>query len=129
MNEKEIRHSIIAQLTASNTNYLVNGQAINEGLKQLVQCDCKHRGTQLSSFLHHMQSLSHIFELPEHILILLSNASLLDIENSEFKYSDNAQYFGQVAQNLIREGVRLIGGCCGATPEHIKFIKESIQTT
>ena len=29
---------IIAQLTASNTNYLVNGQAINEGLKQLVQC-------------------------------------------------------------------------------------------
>ncbi len=36
--------------------------------------------------------------------------------------------FGQVAQNLIREGVRLIGGCCGTTPEHIKFIKESIQT-
>jgi methionine synthase I (cobalamin-dependent) len=34
----------------------------------------------------------------------------LDIENSEFKYSDNAQYFGDVAQELINEGVRLIGG-------------------
>ncbi|MCF7590876.1 homocysteine S-methyltransferase family protein, partial [Staphylococcus aureus] len=78
---------------------------------------------------HHMQeSFTHI-ELPEHaFLSCYPNASLLDIENSEFKYSDNAQYFGQVAQNLIREGVRLIGGCCGTTPEHIKFIKESIQT-
>ena len=89
----------------------------------------KHRGTQLSSWPHHMQeSFTHI-ELPEHaFLSCYPNASLLDIENSEFKYSDNAQYFGQVAQNLIREGVRLIGGCCGTTPEHIKFIKESIQT-
>lgn len=58
---------------------------------------------------HHMQeSFTHI-ELPEHAyLSCYPNASLLDIENSEFKYSDNAQYFGQVAQNLIREGVRLL---------------------
>ena len=34
----------------------------------------------------------------------------------------------KLLKNLIREGVRLIGGCCGTTPEHIKFIKESIQT-
>ena len=52
------------------------------------------------------ESFTHI-ELPEHAyLSCYPNASLLDIENSEFKYSDNAQYFGQVAQNLIREGVR-----------------------
>ncbi len=37
---------------------------------------------------------------------------------SEFQSSDNAQYFGQVAQNLIHEGVRLIGGCCGTTQAH-----------
>ena len=120
---------IIAQLTASNTNYLVNGQAINEGLKQLVQCGANIVGLNCHHGPHHMQeSFTHI-ELPEHAyLSCYPNASLLDIENSEFKYSDNAQYFGQVAQNLIHEGVRLIGGCCGTTPEHIKFIKESIQT-
>ena len=54
------------------------------------------------------------------------NASLLDIENSEFKYSNNAKYFGDVAR-LINEGVRLIGGCCGTTPEHISYIKESVK--
>ena len=50
------------------------------------------------------RSFSHI-ELPETAyLSCYPNASLLDIENSEFKYSDNAQYFGDVAQELINEG-------------------------
>ena len=55
------------------------------------------------------------------------NASLLDIENSEFKYNDNAQYFGAVAEKLIEQGVRLIGGCCGTTPQHIHYIKSSVS--
>ena len=73
------------------------------------------------------RSFSHI-ELPDKaFLSCYPNASLLDIENSEFKYSDNAQYFGDVAQELINEGVRLIGGCCGTTPEHIRYIKTSVK--
>ncbi|NJI02116.1 bifunctional homocysteine S-methyltransferase/methylenetetrahydrofolate reductase, partial [Staphylococcus agnetis] len=55
------------------------------------------------------------------------NASLLDIENNNFKYSNNATYFGEVAEQLIQEGVRIIGGCCGTTPEHIHHIKTSVQ--
>ena len=72
------------------------------------------------------RSFSHI-ELPETAyLSCYPNASLLDIENSEFKYSDNAQYFGDVAQELINEGVRF-GGCCGTTPQHIAYIKSSVK--
>ena len=119
---------IIAQLTASNTNYLVDGTEINEAFKQLVECGANVVGLNCHHGPHHMQrSFSHI-ELPEHAyLSCYPNASLLDIENSEFKYSDNAQYFGDVAQELINEGVRLIGGCCGTTPEHITYIKSSVK--
>ena len=119
---------IIAQLTASNTNYLVDGTEINDALKQLVECGANVVGLNCHHGPHHMQrSFSHI-ELPEHAyLSCYPNASLLDIENSEFKYSDNAKYFGDVAQELINEGVRLIGGCCGTTPEHIAYIKESVK--
>ena len=119
---------IIAQLTASNTNYLVDGTEINEALKQLVECGANVVGLNCHHGPHHMQrSFSHI-ELPEDAyLSCYPNASLLDIENSEFKYSDNAKYFGDVAQELINEGVRLIGGCCGTTPEHISYIKESVK--
>ena len=119
---------IIAQLTASNTNYLVDGTPINDALKQLVECGADIVGLNCHHGPHHMQrSFSHI-ELPDKaFLSCYPNASLLDIENSEFKYSDNAQYFGDVAQELINEGVRLIGGCCGTTPEHIRYIKTSVE--
>lgn len=119
---------IIAQLTASNTNYLVDGTPINDALKQLVEYGADIVGLNCHHGPHHMQrSFSHI-ELPDKaFLSCYPNASLLDIENSEFKYSDNAQYFGDVAQELINEGVRLIGGCCGTTPEHIRYIKTSVK--
>ena len=119
---------IVAQLTASNTNYLRDGSEINSALQQLKASGADVVGLNCHHGPHHMQqSFSHI-ELPDDgYLSCYPNASLLDIDNSEFKYSDNAEYFGSVAQKFINEGVRLIGGCCGTTPEHIKFIKSSIK--
>ncbi|RIN38225.1 bifunctional homocysteine S-methyltransferase/methylenetetrahydrofolate reductase [Staphylococcus succinus] len=119
---------IIAQLTALNTNYLRDGSEINTALKQVAASGADIIGLNCHHGPHHMQqSFSHI-ELPEGAyLSCYPNASLLDIENSEFRYSDNAAYFGKVAQQLINEGVRLIGGCCGTTPEHIQFIKSSVK--
>ncbi|MCD8849393.1 bifunctional homocysteine S-methyltransferase/methylenetetrahydrofolate reductase [Staphylococcus arlettae] len=119
---------IVAQLTASNTNYLRDGSEINSALQQLKASGADVVGLNCHHGPHHMQqSFSHI-ELPDDgYLSCYPNASLLDIDNSEFKYNDNAEYFGSVAQKLINEGVRLIGGCCGTTPEHIKFIKSSIK--
>ncbi|ANK38534.1 bifunctional homocysteine S-methyltransferase/methylenetetrahydrofolate reductase [Staphylococcus equorum] len=118
---------IIAQLTALNTNYLRDGTEINTALQQVAASGADIVGLNCHHGPHHMQqSFSHI-ELPEGAyLSCYPNASLLDIENSQFKYSDNAEYFGNVAQKLINEGVRVIGGCCGTTPEHIEFIKSSI---
>lgn len=118
---------IVAQLTALNTNYLRDGTEINTALQQVVNSGADIVGLNCHHGPHHMQqSFSHI-ELPEHAyLSCYPNASLLDIENSQFKYSDNAEYFGKVAKQLINEGVRIIGGCCGTTPEHIQFIKSSI---
>ncbi|MEB6044545.1 bifunctional homocysteine S-methyltransferase/methylenetetrahydrofolate reductase [Staphylococcus pseudoxylosus] len=118
---------IIAQLTALNTNYLRDGTEINHALQQVTASGADIVGLNCHHGPHHMQqSFSHI-ELPEGAyLSCYPNASLLDIENSQFKYSDNASYFGKVAKQLINEGVRLIGGCCGTTPEHIQYIKSSV---
>ncbi|MEB6171149.1 bifunctional homocysteine S-methyltransferase/methylenetetrahydrofolate reductase [Staphylococcus pseudoxylosus] len=118
---------IIAQLTALNTNYLRDGTEINHALQQVTASGADIVGLNCHHGPHHMQqSFSHI-ELPEGgYLSCYPNASLLDIENSQFKYSDNASYFGKVAEQLINEGVRLIGGCCGTTPEHIQYIKSSV---
>jgi homocysteine S-methyltransferase len=37
-------------------------------------------------------------------------------------YVSTPEYFGVYARRMIRVGVRMVGGCCGTTPEHIKRI-------
>ncbi|MDE1710212.1 bifunctional homocysteine S-methyltransferase/methylenetetrahydrofolate reductase [Staphylococcus cohnii] len=125
--KRKHRIPIIAQLTALNTNYLRDGTEINTALQRVVDSGADIVGLNCHHGPHHMQqSFSHI-ELPDNAyLSCYPNASLLDIENSRFKYSDNAEYFGKVAEQLIQEGVRIIGGCCGTTPEHIQYIKSSV---
>lgn len=119
---------IIAQLTASNTNYLLDGTIINDALEQVIQAGANIVGLNCHHGPHHMKNTFTHIALPEHAyLSCYPNASLLDIENDTFKYSNNATYFGEVAEQLIHEGVRLIGGCCGTTPEHIQHIKRSVR--
>lgn len=46
---------------------------------------------------------------------------------NEYRFRKNSAYFEQSAKLLVEEGVRLIGGCCGTTPEHIRAIKRGIK--
>ncbi|PTH14024.1 bifunctional homocysteine S-methyltransferase/methylenetetrahydrofolate reductase [Staphylococcus agnetis] len=125
---KKYNIPIIAQLTASNTNYLRDGTVINDALEQVIQAGANIVGLNCHHGPHHMKNTFSHIALPSHAyLSCYPNASLLDIENNNFKYSNNATYFGEVAEQLIQEGVRIIGGCCGTMPEHIHHIKTSVQ--
>jgi methionine synthase / methylenetetrahydrofolate reductase(NADPH) len=37
-------------------------------------------------------------------------------------YVSTPEYFGVYARRMIRVGVRLVGGCCGTTPDHIRRV-------
>ncbi len=42
-------------------------------------------------------------------------------------YLCSPEYMASYAGRFIRTGVRLIGGCCGTTPEHIRAIKAAVR--
>ncbi|MGK2857698.1 MAG: bifunctional homocysteine S-methyltransferase/methylenetetrahydrofolate reductase [Thermoanaerobaculia bacterium] len=42
-------------------------------------------------------------------------------------YMASPEYLGKYAKRLIHKGVKYIGGCCGTTPEHIKYIADSVR--
>src|SRR5690606_23195924 len=42
-------------------------------------------------------------------------------------YMASPEYFGKYAQRLIRAGAKLIGGCCGTTPEHIRRMADAVH--
>lgn len=116
---------IIAQLTASNTNYLRNGTLIPEALESLLKAGADVVGLNCHHGPYHMLKTFKHIDIPNHAyLSCYPNASLLDLEENELKYSNNAEYFSDAAKELVNQGVRLIGGCCGTTPEHINKIKQ-----
>src|SRR4029077_14002194 len=50
------------------------------------------------------------------------NAGLPRRVDDRLVYVSTPEYFGVYARRLFKLGVRLVGGCCGTTPDHIKRI-------
>jgi homocysteine S-methyltransferase len=50
------------------------------------------------------------------------NAGLPRRVDERMVYVSTPEYFGVYARRMFKLGVRIVGGCCGTTPEHIKRI-------
>ncbi|GAC1400526.1 MAG: bifunctional homocysteine S-methyltransferase/methylenetetrahydrofolate reductase [Pyrinomonadaceae bacterium] len=48
-----------------------------------------------------------------------------DVQGRQF-YMCSPEYMATYAKRLIQAGVKLIGGCCGTTPAHIKLIADAV---
>src|SRR5687767_14264938 len=42
-------------------------------------------------------------------------------------YLCSPEYMASYARRFINNGVRLVGGCCGTTPEHVRHIKTAVR--
>lgn len=60
-------------------------------------------------------------------VILKPNAGLPKMVDGETNYDVSASEFSDDVSNLIKEGVRIAGGCCGTTPEYIKVLAEKTK--
>jgi homocysteine S-methyltransferase len=43
-------------------------------------------------------------------------------------YLASPEYFAEYARRFAQAGVRVIGGCCGTTPAHIRAIRDALRT-
>ena len=67
--------------------------------------------------------------LPHHhdtVYAAVPNAGLLHLTEGEVTYTAGAEYFADMGQRLVENGVRFVGGCCGTTPRHIRKLAERI---
>jgi homocysteine S-methyltransferase len=55
------------------------------------------------------------------------NAGRLGLVDGNYEYQTSPAYFGESALRLREQGVRIIGGCCGTTPAHIRAMAESLR--
>jgi homocysteine S-methyltransferase len=43
-------------------------------------------------------------------------------------YLSSPEYLASYARRFVQHGVRLVGGCCGTTPEHIRQIRQVVRS-
>lgn len=55
------------------------------------------------------------------------NAGLPQVIGDSVKYIETPEHFAELASQFIQYGARLIGGCCGTTPEFIKALKVKVD--
>lgn len=60
-------------------------------------------------------------------LWIKANAGIPYIKDGQTFYPQKPEEMAEFAAELIKEGAKLIGGCCGTTPEHIKLIRKKVD--
>lgn len=127
---KETRLPIIAQVSLQDPGYLQNRTPVNDALKSLEGLGADVVGLNCRLGPHHMLLAFEQIELPEHAyLSAYPNASLPAYTDGKFHYEGDADYFRKSAQSFRNEGVRLLGGCCGTTPAHIRAFADELKNS
>jgi Methionine synthase I (cobalamin-dependent), methyltransferase domain len=60
-------------------------------------------------------------------LSVKANAGMPELVNGEVVYHQKPEQFSTYTREFVENGVRLIGGCCGTTPEYIRAIKQELE--
>ncbi|KHE72021.1 bifunctional homocysteine S-methyltransferase/methylenetetrahydrofolate reductase [Halobacillus sp. BBL2006] len=125
---KETDIPIIAQVSMHEPGVLQDGTSLTDALKQLEDKGASVVGVNCRLGPYHMIQALEEVPLPEKaVLSAYPNASLPGFQDGRLVYSTEPGYFQKSAQALYEQGARLIGGCCGTTPEHIEAIAAKVK--
>lgn len=119
---------IVAHVSLDEVGVLHGGIPLNSALLALedLGADVVGINCRMGPF-HMLQSFEQVPLLSRAYLSAYPNASLPDYEDGRLVYQTNPHYFGDSAKSFVDQGIRLIGGCCGTTPDHIRACAEVVK--
>ncbi|MDD4496498.1 MAG: homocysteine S-methyltransferase family protein, partial [Eubacteriales bacterium] len=88
-----------------------------------VGCNCSTGPRQMLDIIAAMKEVAKV------PLLAKPNAGLPRLVDSKTVFSMEPEEFGRLMKPFAEMGVKLVGGCCGTTPEHIAQIKKNIEDT
>ncbi|WP_058308825.1 bifunctional homocysteine S-methyltransferase/methylenetetrahydrofolate reductase [Gracilibacillus massiliensis] len=124
---KETNLPIITNVSMHEPGVMENGIALPTALQTLDDIGANVVGVNCHLGPHYMiKALESVPLLQNAYLAAYPNASLPAYQNGKLVYNQHSNYFQQSAKAFRDQGVRLIGGCCGTTPEHIRALKDGV---
>lgn len=91
---------------------------------QGVGANCGHGPWDMASILQEMRAA-----MPHAILLAKPNAGIPELVDGKPTYALEPARFALLARDWVRAGARIIGGCCGSTPEYIRALRAEIVGT
>jgi methionine synthase I (cobalamin-dependent)/5,10-methylenetetrahydrofolate reductase len=120
---------IVAQMTVDDegrlrdgTNALTFTRSLNEWPVDVIGVNCS-AGPKV--VLETIEKMAPHTAKP---LSAMPNAGLPANIEGRNMYLCSPEYMSQYARRFLQAGVRMIGGCCGSTPEHIKLICSEVRS-
>ncbi len=74
-----------------------------------------------------LKLLEHVEVTPDLVLSAYPNAGYPRYYEGRFLYHTAPDYFAGVARDLVKQGARLVGGCCGTGPAQIAAMSAAIR--
>lgn len=120
---------IITQMTFTEEGSTFMGRSPAEVVQTLrrlpvevIGANCSVGSSVLFDILEQM--------LPEadgHPLSIQPNAGLPSRVGERLMYLSSPQYMAEYAARMLEAGARIVGGCCGTTPEHIRAMRQVVD--
>ena len=120
---------VIAQMTIGDDGLTHYGTAPETFAKQLTDWGADAVGVNCSvgpaGVLEAVEKLVKATDLP---ISAVPNAGLPKDVGDRKIYLASPEYMASYARRMIESGARIVGGCCGTTPEHIKKIRDYVAS-
>ncbi len=119
---------IVAQVTIDEDGNCLDGSDPQTFVPKLVEWGADVIGCNCSvgpvAMLDAMERVRAATSLP---LAAQPNAGIPRSVDGRNIYLCSPEYMASYARKFVAAGVRLVGGCCGTTPEHIRVMKSALR--
>jgi homocysteine S-methyltransferase len=121
--------AIVAQVTIDDFGNMPDGTETEEFTRRLDEWPVDVVGLNCSA--GPKVTLETIERMAQHTrkpLSALPNAGHPATVEGRQLYLCSPEYMAQYARRFIQAGVKIVGGCCGTTPEHIRLIRAEARS-
>ncbi|MBN1507337.1 MAG: bifunctional homocysteine S-methyltransferase/methylenetetrahydrofolate reductase [Sedimentisphaerales bacterium] len=120
---------IIAQMTVSESGETVYGEPIEQAISRisrepLVSAVGLNCSVGPSGMLSSLERIRVVTTKP---ISIQPNAGMPRQVEGRQLYMSTPEYMAEYAKRFFEKGARIIGGCCGTTPAHIKEIARAVR--
>lgn len=127
--EKNKTAFVLMQFAVMQDGYTRDGISMNAIVSKIKEIDnIDAFGFNCGSGPAHLCSMLKKLDIyKDNIISALPNAGYPEIVNERMLYIDNPDYFSDKMLSIKNFGAKIIGGCCGTTPKHIKELSHKLN--